>query len=71
LARIHLEIKKVGAAHIDRQLIHDDLKNTGGVLAPNVPPQHAAVFGELRFDIAQPMPIKRHQKPLSELFSFS
>jgi hypothetical protein len=38
-------------------------------VAANVPPQHAAVFGDLRFDRAQPAPIKRHQKPLSELIS--
>jgi hypothetical protein len=56
--RIRQVMKRVGAADIDGQLIHNDLNNTGGVLAPNGPPQHAAVFGEPRFDLPQSSPIK-------------
>jgi hypothetical protein len=34
------------------------IEDWAATIAANVPPQHAAVFGEARFDIAQPSPIK-------------
>jgi hypothetical protein len=33
--RIQKVMKRGGAGDIERQLIHDDLKNTSGVIAPN------------------------------------
>ena len=55
-------MKRGGAGDIDRQLIHEDLKDTGGVLAPKL--RQTAVPSELLEDTVVGNGLANHEVQL-------